>query len=127
MRPAPQCPHLAQLRTLYAAVGDSTRDHGRQWYTREHATALLIAKSTGQPVRTICACLAVLRPRCQWPRVKYACAQLLAGNEPRGIFGHNLAKAEHILASCNGIPIDPRTAPKTWAFWQNLWHPHAPH
>jgi hypothetical protein len=24
------------------------------------------------------------------------------------------------------LPIDPKTAPKTWAFWQNLWHPHDP-
>ena len=55
---------------------------------------------------------------------KRNCRQL--GNEPRGIFGHNLAKAEHILASRNGIAIDPATAPKTWAFWQNLWHPHDP-
>src|SRR6266516_693176 len=99
--------HMPQIRTLYAA-------------------ALLLAKTTGRPVRTICACLAVLSPRCQWPRVKSACAQLLAGNEPGGIFGHNVAKAEKILASPNGIAIDPQTAPKTWAFWQNLWRPHDP-
>jgi len=67
-----------------------------------------------------------LSPRCQWPRVKHACHELLAGNHPSGIFGHNLAKAEHILASRNGIAIDPATAPKTWAFWQNLWHPNDP-
>ena len=125
MRPPPQHPHLAQIRTLYAAAHPATREHGCQWYAREHAAALLLAKSTGRPVRTICACLAVLSPRCQWPRVKHACSELLAGNEPRGIFGHNLAKAEKILAS-RGLPIDPTTAPKTWAFWQNLWHPNDP-
>src|SRR5207245_6654817 len=82
--------------------------------------------STGRPVRSICACLAVLSPRCKWPRVKDACRELLAGNHASGIFGHNVAKAERILASPNGIPIDPQTAPKTWAFWQNLWHPDDP-
>src|SRR6266404_3901793 len=126
MRPARHCPHLAEIRTLYATAHDATQEQGRQWYTREHAEAFLLAKSTGRPMRTICACLAVLSPRCQWPRVKSACAQLLAGNEPRGLFSRNVEKAEQILASHNGIAIDPKTAPKTWAFWQNLWHPHDP-
>src|SRR5437870_2846778 len=99
MRPARQCPHLAQIRTLYAAAPAATREQGSQWYAREHAAALLLAKSNGRPVRTICACLAVLSPRCQWPRVKDACRELLAGNQPRGIFAHNRAKAENILAS----------------------------
>src|SRR6266436_397244 len=126
MRPAQQYPHLAQIRALYRAAHDATREEGRRWYTREHAEALLLAKNTGRPVRTICACLAVLSPRCQWPRVKYACRELLAGKHPNGIFGHNVAKAEQILISSNGIAIDPATAPKTWAFWQNLWHPDDP-
>src|SRR6266436_1087619 len=103
MRPAQQYPHLAQIRALYRAAHDATRQEGRRWYTREHAEALLLAKSTGRPARTICACLAVLSPRCQWSRAKYACRNLLAGTHPGGISGHNVAKAKHTLASRNGI------------------------
>src|SRR5437879_6143619 len=105
MRSSPQYPHLAQIRSLYATAHDATREQGRQWYAREHAETLLLAKSTGRPVRQICACLAVLSPRCQWPRVKSACAQMLAGNQPRGIFGHNVAKAEKSSLRATACPL----------------------
>jgi hypothetical protein len=45
---------------------------------------------------------------------------------PRGLFRHNVAKARLILNSQNTAVIDPRQAPKTWAFWRNLWKPVDP-
>jgi hypothetical protein len=118
--------HISQIRKFYREAHTITQQHGRIWYAEEHGYAARLAKRADRPVRIICACLAVLSPRCQWPRVKNACNQLLSGNAPRGIFGRNIAKAEEILASRNGMLIDPKTAPKTWAFWQNLWHPNDP-
>jgi len=56
--------------------------------------------------------------------VKGACGQLLSGDVPSGIFGRSLAKADEILTSRHSDLIDPRQAPKTWAFWQNLWRPY---
>lgn len=118
--------HVRQIRTIYREVATSTKQNGHQWYEREHAEAHALARDTGMPTGLVCACLAVLSPRCQWPRVKSACRELLVGQKPSGIFGHNLRKAAAILQTQNGVPIDPRTAPKTWAFWQNLWHPNDP-
>jgi hypothetical protein len=39
----------------------------------------------------------------------------------------NLAKAQEILILRGPIPIDPKQAPKTWSFWQNLWRPDNPY
>jgi hypothetical protein len=118
--------YRAQIRQFYREAPKTTRQHGSAWYTQEHVYAARLAKRADHPLRIVCACLAILSPRCQWPRVKDACRDMLGGNRPRGIFGRNVAKAAIILASQNGIPIDPKTAPKTWAFWQNLWHPRDP-
>ena len=118
--------HMRQIRRIYREAASSTKQYGREWYEREHTEARSLAITMGLELRLVCACLAVLSPRCQWPRVKSACRQLLSGENPPGIFGHNLRKAAAILQSQNGVPIDPNTAPKTWAFWQNLWHPNDP-
>ncbi len=118
--------HLRRIRTLYEKAPAEMRERGRHWYKREHAEARLIAEEAGLPVEHVCACLAVLSPRCQWPRVKAASRELLSGKKPRGFFNRNLTKAVQIVSSRNGIPIDPHKAPKTWAFWQNLWHPEDP-
>jgi hypothetical protein len=118
--------HARQIRMLYNQTDAAVRRQGQDWYRREHHEARALAKATGLELRQVCVCLAVLSPRCQWSRVKRACGELLAGQRPAGIFGHNLRKAAGILRSQNGIAIDPRTAPKTWAFWQNLWHPNDP-
>jgi hypothetical protein len=45
---------------------------------------------------------------------------------PAGVFARNLTKAQEILARGSAVPIDPRTAPKTWSFWQNFWRPNDP-
>jgi hypothetical protein len=119
--------YLVQIRQFYREASKTTKRHGSAWYTAEHGEAARLAKRADRPLRIVCACLAVLSPRCQWPRVKDACGEMLAGNKPRGIFGRNVAKAAMILALPNGIPIDPKTAPKTWAFWQNLWRPSDAH
>lgn len=119
-----QYPHVNRIRSFYQKANDVTRHRGEQWYQREHDYALWLAQRTGYPPRIVCACLAVLSPRCQWTRVKGACGQLLSGDMPSGIFGRSLAKAEEILASRHTLVIDPRRAPKTWAFWQNLWRPY---
>jgi hypothetical protein len=58
--------------------------------------------------------------------VKKACKLLLEGRKPPGIFNHNLAKAARILATGSTDLIQPHQAPKTWAFWQNLWQPDDP-
>ena len=119
-------PHIRQIRTLYAETNSITRKTGGAWYRTEHAEIENLAKRTGHEPEIIAACLAVLSPRCQWPRVKAACEDLLSGATPSGIFRHNLEKARLILAARNAIPIDPLRAPKTWAFWQNLWRPNDP-
>ncbi len=118
--------YVSQILAIYRAADALTRDQGRLWYQKEHDEACAIAKESGLPVEHVCACLSVLSPRCQWPRVKAASRELLSGKRPAGIFGRNLAKAAQIITSRNGIPIDPKRAPKTWAFWQNLWHPLDP-
>ena len=109
--------HARQIRMLYNQTDAAIRRQGQDWYRREHHEARSLAKAMGLELRQVCACLAVLSPRCQWPRVKRACRELLLGKKPAGIFGHNLRKAAAILHSQNGVPIDPDTAPKTWAFW----------
>ena len=119
-------PHIRQIRTLYAETNAITRKTGGAWYQTEHAEIEILAKRTGHEPEIIAACLAVLSPRCQWPRVKAACEAFLSGATPAGIFRHNLEKARLILAARNAIPIDPLRAPKTWAFWQNLWRPNDP-
>jgi hypothetical protein len=126
MAPLRQYPHIARIRSFYDKASDSTKQRAHQWYQREHDYALWLARRTGYPPRIVCACLAVLSPRCQWPRVKGACGQLLSGDVPSGIFKRNQAKAKEILKSRRRDLIDPRRAPKTWAFWQNLWHPDDP-
>src|SRR5262245_66654641 len=118
-----QCLFRKQIRTLYDEADSNTKDEGRRWYECEHSEARALARKTNLDVRLVCACLAILSPRCQWPRVKRACAELLSGKQPAGIFGHNRNKATAILHAHNGVPIDPRQAPKTWPFWQNLCHP----
>jgi hypothetical protein len=105
--------HVRQIRILYSEAASSTK-HGCEWYEREHTEAHSLAKAMGLELRLVC--VAVLSPRCQWPRVKQACRELLAGEKPPGIFGHDLRKAAAILHSQNGVPIDSQTAPKTWAF-----------
>jgi hypothetical protein len=115
--------HASRIRALYVQAADATKQHGLHWYATEHAYAAALARHAGEPLAVVCACLAVLSPRCQWPRVKDACAHLLAGERPSGVFGHNLVKAKAILGVRHGDLIDPARAPKTWAFWQNLWHP----
>jgi hypothetical protein len=119
-------PHIPRIESMYHKASDLTKQRGQLWYQREYDYALWLAQRTGHPPRIVCACLAVLSPRCQWPRVKGACGQLLSGDVPSGMFGRNLAKAQEILASRHTGSIDPRRAPKTWAFWQNLWHPNDP-
>src|SRR5207253_5712690 len=62
--------HISQIRKFYREAHTITQQHGRIWYAEEHGYAVRLAKRADQPVRIICACLAVLSPRCQWPRVK---------------------------------------------------------
>jgi hypothetical protein len=114
---------MAEIRLLYDQSDTAIRIRGWRWYATEHTYALGLARRTGYPLHLTCACLAVLSPRCQWPRVKNACNALLAGERPSGVFGHNLAKAAAILATGDITSLDPKTGPKTWAFWQNLWRP----
>jgi len=118
--------YLAQARLLYESAGQTARHEGWHWYFREHKEASRLAEHTGHSLAVVCACLAVLSPRCQWRRVKKACELLLEGQNPPGVFAHNLAKATRILATgCTDL-IQPHEAPKTWAFWQNLWRPNDP-
>jgi hypothetical protein len=118
--------HVREISAFLACINDEAKEAGLTWYTREHRTAQRTARRSGYPTRAICACLAVLSPRCQWNRAKHALEVILAGGRPTGIFPRNIEKAEAILATRNGIPIDPTTAPKTWAFWHNLWRPSDP-
>jgi len=118
--------YLAQASALYESAGESIQQEGSLWYFREHKEALCLAEGTGYALRVVCACLAVLSPRCQWRRVKKACKLLLDGGKPPGIFNHNVSKAARILATGNTDLIQPHQAPKTWAFWQNLWRPDNP-
>lgn len=115
--------HLVRIHTLYEAIDKETQRQGKRWYKTEHAYAAHLARHNGHSLRTVCACLAILSPRCQWPRVRRVCEDLLHGRTPTGIFGHNLRKARRLLRENVASPIHPRQAPKTWAFWQNLWHP----
>ena len=119
--------HARRIESLYRATSADTRAAGLIWYEREHAYAATLARASGQPVASVCACLAILSPRCRWPRVKTACEALLAGHKPRGLLPHNLAKAVYVLERRNGIPIHRREAPKTWSFWQNLCDPKDPY
>ena len=119
--------YLARIHTLYAAIDKETKRQGKRWYRAEHDYAVSLARNNGHSLCTICACLAILSPRCQWPRVKMVCQDLLHGRTPTGIFGHNLRKAKRLLRENAENPIHPRQAPKTWAFWQNLWHPYDPY
>jgi hypothetical protein len=118
--------YLAQASALYESAGESIQQEGRRWYFREHDEAIRLAEGSGYPLHIVCACLAVLSPRCQWRRVKKACELLLRGRKPPGIFSHNLNKAASILATRRTDLIQPDQAPKTWAFWQNLWRPDDP-
>src|SRR2546426_993264 len=101
MRPAPSngltSMYASRIRTLYRQATEATREHGLNWYATEHANAAALARHAGEPLAVVCACLAVLSPRCQWPRVKEACAHLLAGERPSGVFGRNFEKAKAIL------------------------------
>ncbi len=126
MTSSPQRHFVSRILAIYRAADALNRDQGRLWYQKEHDEACAIARETGLPVEHVCACLAVLSPRCQWPRVKAASRELLSGRRPRGFFNRNLAKAAQIVSSSDGIHIDPHKAPQTWAFWQNLWHPEDP-
>src|SRR5437867_9687536 len=118
--------HTARIRALYETIDEVTKERGRAWYIQEHKEAARLAFDYGHSLRAFSACLAVLSPRCQWPRVKQSCRELLAGEMPAGLFGHNLAKARQILKTGNTDLIHPNRAPKTWAFWQNLWRPDDP-
>jgi hypothetical protein len=117
---------ITQIGQLYREAPRTTRQSGCAWYIDEHRNAARLAKRARRPLRIVCACLAVLSPRCQWPRVKIACDELLSGRAPRGLLPHNVVKAQAILDADNTAVIDPVTAPKTWAFWRNLWKPNDP-
>ena len=118
--------HMREILAIFSRIDADTKEQGRAWYREEHDSLLIIAREARQPVRTVCACLAVLSPRCQWRRAKEALALVLAGRRPAGIFTRSVKKARRILTATSGIPINPRTAPKTWAFWRNLWRPCDP-
>ena len=118
--------YIRQIRRRYARTTNITRRAGLAWYESEHQEIVRLARRTGYPIERVAACLAVLSPRCHWPHAKAACGKLLAGEETNGVFPHNLAKARAILAHGADHAIDPQTAPKTWAFWHNLWHPDDP-
>jgi hypothetical protein len=75
--------HITRIRSIYDKANDATRLRGKLWYEREHDYALWLARRTGHSPRIVCACLSVLSPRCQWPRVKGACADCCpSGNPP---------------------------------------------
>jgi len=81
LSPHTKTAYLAQARLLYEKAGQFIQHEGRHWYLREHKEALGLAEGTGHPLRIVCACLAVLSPRCHWRRVKKACKLLLEGRE----------------------------------------------
>jgi hypothetical protein len=118
--------HVEHILDLYAQIDRPTRQEGIEWYWREHRALVAICRQNHKPVRIVSASLAVLSPRCQWPRAKAALVLVLAGRCPAGIFRRNVRNARAILSMSDGIPIDPVAAPKTWAFWRNLWRPDDP-
>ena len=118
--------YMREIHRRYAMTTNSTKRAGLAWYASEHQEITRLAAHTGHSIECVAACLAVVSPRCHWPHAKAVCRKLLAGEETNGIFSHNLAKARAILAHGAAQAINPRSAPKTWAFWQNLWHPEDP-
>lgn len=117
---------IDRICAFYEHTDNDIRRRGRAWYRNEHRDARDLAELSGYPVKHVCACLAILSPRCRWPRVKDACRLLLLGQTPRGIFTHNRVKAERVLTAGPDHLINGVGAPKTWAFWQNLWRPSDP-
>jgi hypothetical protein len=118
--------HVKEILGLIAEIPCATRREGAEWYWREHGDLVALSRQVQKPVRIVSAALAVLSPRCRWPHAKAALALVLAGQRPAGIFAKNFGKARAILSMDGTFPIDPVTAPKTWAFWRNLWRPDDP-
>lgn len=121
---------LENILRLYSSSDRSTIDSGMHWYDRAHAQAKRLKEAYFlRSVRHACGVISVLSPAVQWEvnlkDAETVCATKFGDGFSVSTYGTFKIKAESIRDGDDPVKwINPKTAPKTWAFYHCLWKPH---
>lgn len=103
------------------------------WYSKAHAEAKRLKEAYFlRSVRHACGVISVLSPAVQWEvnlrDAETACATRSGEEFSVSTYGTFKIKAESIRDGDDPAKwINPKTAPKTWAFYHCLWKPRNAH
>jgi len=120
---------INNLLSLYKGAGSSIRDEGMQWYQEANKIALSLTERFWLASCSHAAgVIAVLSPAVQWEvncrDAESVCAARKGDDVTVSTYGQNKNKAYAIRDGDDPIKwINPRTAPKTYAFWKNIKDP----
>ena len=121
---------IDNLLSLYAASGQAIRDEGLHWYLNAHSVAqelssrFLLASKASHAAGII----AVLSPAVQWEvnlrDAETVCSARKGEDVTVSTYGPQKAKAFAIRDGVSPVRmINPKTAPKTYAFWKCIANP----
>ena len=120
---------IDNLLELYEAAGPTVREEGMLWYEKANSIAKdLSDRFLLTSVSHAAGVIAVLSPAVQWEvncrDAESVCAARKGDDVTVSTYGQNKVKAFSIRDGDDPIKwINPRTAPKTYAFWKNIKDP----
>lgn len=111
------------MARLYDDASAGELAYGLTWYADAHAWARRLARKHGVSVSTVAGITAALSPQVQWPTNQRGTVQVLTHGRTAVGFPRQRDKALDILDGANPADVLGPRAPKTHAFYDNLWRP----
>ena len=117
---------LSVVTRLTSMVWDAPPDvieQGRYWYEQAHDSAMALGRLLGTSTRNAAGVLASISPNLE-ANDNFAMAHaVLEGTDTLHVTGKQRAKALACLEADPTEVLNPRTGPKTWSFFWNIYAP----
>jgi hypothetical protein len=112
-----------RLVTMVLETPEPTFSQGRYWYERAHNSAVAIGALLGVSTRNAAGVLAAISPNLDADDNFARATHIVDGTDTLHVTGRQRAKARACLECDPTEVLNPRTGPKTWAFFWNIYGP----
>ena len=114
---------IQRLVTMVLDAEPDVFDNGRYWYDKAHDRARLFARDHRLPVKRAAGILAAISPNLDATVNFEAIDEIVSGKNMRHVTGKQHAKAVDCFYRDPMDVLNPKTGPKTWAFFWNIYAP----
>ena len=118
--------HDEVVNRLYTMVFDAPPDvfeRGRYWYDQAHASAVTLGRLLGTGTRNAAGILAAISPNLEADDNFAMAHHVIEGTDMLHVTGKQRDKACGCLMDDPTEVLNPKTGPKTWAFFWNIYAP----